>query len=260
MRLIINSLKVMRIKQYVKNSFIFIPFFFSLKFTEPYYWGKSLLAFLAFCALSSGVYIFNDILDRKKDALHPEKKKRVIASGEMKVPAAAALTGILLTAFCALSLCLNLACFLTGIIYLLINIAYSLYLKKIPIFDVLCIALGFMLRVIMGGYAIESPISHLLLLTIISLSFFLGFGKRRNEQLALGPECGTRDVLDKYTVSFLDHAMTSLMSVAIVLYAFWAIDPQITAKFGEQLIYTTIPVILILLRYSYILRSPASNG
>jgi len=255
----------MRIKQYVKNSFVFIPLFFSLRFTELYYWERSLVAFFSFCVLSSGIYILNDIIDRKRDAMHPIKKQRVIASGKMKLPAAIGFMAVLLLVFAASALYLNLACFLVGLIYIAVNISYSFYLKHVPILDVLCIAMGFVLRVIMGSYAVVSytagvvPLSQWLLLMIISVSFFLGFGKRRSELLQVGSENGTRDVLSKYSSGFLDQAMTSMMTLSIILYAFWTMDPQITERFGGNLIYTTILIIIILLRYSYVLRSPKSR-
>ncbi len=252
--------QTLRVKHYFKNIFVLLPLFFSFEFMHPVSLVRAGAAFLAFCCAASAVYIFNDLHDRERDARHPVKKDRPIASGRVSVRAAVLLLAVMGLAATALSLALDWRCLLVTMGYAVLNISYTLRLKAIPIVDVACIALGFILRVMMGGAAIDVPLSHWLLLTITAISFYLGFGKRANEKKRMGEDCQTREVLSRYSDAFLRQVMTVMMALTVILYALWTIDPSVTARFGTNLVYTTILVILLILRYAYILDGQDSHG
>ncbi|MDR1704223.1 MAG: UbiA prenyltransferase family protein, partial [Clostridiales bacterium] len=208
-----NIIAEIRIKHYIKNTLVFLPLVFSLNLTDARQLGLSALVFAAFCFLSSVVYIVNDIADAARDRLHPDKKHRPIASGAMSVK-----TGIMLAAGC-FALFASFAAVVTVLIspvpavlllaYASINICYSFVLKHYAIIDCFCVMAGFILRIEAGAAVIGVPVSNWLLLTIMSLSLYLGFGKRRGE---LGEPYGTRDVLVKYGSAFLDQALGSMMT------------------------------------------------
>ncbi len=252
--------ETLRVKHYCKNAFVLLPLFFSFKFLQPIALARTALAFAAFCCTASAVYIFNDLWDRERDAQHPIKKDRPIPSGRVSLPLAVTLMVVLAVAACGAALYLSVSCLLVVAAYLLLNVAYSIRLKSIPIIDVAIIAAGFILRVLMGSLAINAPMSHWLLLTIIAVSFYLGFGKRANELKRVGAEANTREVLFKYSERFLHQAMTVMMTLAIMMYALWTIDPAVTARFGEYLVYTTALIVLLVLRYAYILDGKDAHG
>lgn len=209
--------------------------------------------FLAFCFACSSVYVFNDIIDIEKDINHPTKCKRPIAAKKISIPQGFALMIILFVCSLALAITLSLNCLFVLLAYFLINVAYSTVLKDKAIIDVACIALGFVLRVVAGSLSTEIPISNWLLLTIIGLSFFMGFGKRKSE-FCVENNSETRHVLKYYSKAFLDNCMHAMMSVTIVFYSLWTIDPNTIKNIGSNyLIYTTFIVIIGLLRYTQIL-------
>jgi 4-hydroxybenzoate polyprenyltransferase len=241
-----------RVKHYIKNVLVFLPLVFSRNLTDVGQAGVAALVFAAFCALSSGVYVINDIADAPKDRLHPDKKLRPIASGAMSVKSGAALAG---ACFALSALALAVLTVQTGpvtmillISYAGLNICYSLFLKRYAIIDVFCVMAGFLLRIEAGAAAIGVPVSNWLLLTIMSLSLYLGFGKRRGE---LGIDKGTRDVLIKYSPSFLDQALSSMMTLSVAFYALWAIDAETAARLGTDKLVWTVPLAAAgLLRYA----------
>lgn len=248
-----SILNLIRIKHYVKNALIFIPLIFSLNFTKTNLFLNGLLAFFSFSLAASFVYVVNDIVDRDKDRLHPVKKNRAIASGAITVLQAILVAVILLIVSLGVALILNTKSLLIIIAYLISNLLYSFWLKNIPIVDVSIIALGFILRVLIGGTAISVPISNWLLLTIMTLSFYLGFSKRRNEMSKVCKNNETRKVLKEYNKSFLDKAINSMMTLSIAFYALWSIDDQVVKAFNSDKLIITVPFVLIgMFRYSLI--------
>lgn len=250
---IMNLLSLIRIKHYVKNSLIFIPIIFSLNFTNFSLVSKEILAFISFSFAASFVYVINDIVDRDKDKLHPVKKYRPIAAGSINIIIAICLASILLCISLWLALMLNTYSVVIITIYLLSNLLYSFWLKNVPIIDVSIIALGFILRVLIGGTSISVPISKWLLLTIFTLSFYLGFAKRRNEMSKVCQVNETRKVLKEYNVSFLDKAMNSMLTLSIAFYALWSVDDQVVKSFHSNKLIATVPLVLLgMFRYSLI--------
>lgn len=237
-------LKLMRVHHYIKNLLIFLPLIFSKRFFEIELLKNATIGFLSFSLMTSSVYIINDISDADKDRMHSTKCKRPIASGEVSVRKAWLLTVVLIV----LSVVMNL--FVTGdyaggliymVAYFLLNIAYSLRLKNIPILDVTVLASGFLLRLLYGSSVTEITISTWFCLTMILGSFYLALGKRRNELIREGAD--KREVLKLYSYNFLDKNMYMCLCLAIVFYSLWTIDNS----FGENLkLVWTVPLVLFI--------------
>ena len=213
---------------------------------------QALLGFAAFCLLSSTVYIFNDIRDVEADRQHEVKRRRPIASGAVPIPAAWALAAVLFAAALAIQLTafgLQGGSLFFFLAYFAVNLGYSLGLKHVPFLDIVLLVLGFVLRVIYGAAIVGSSTSAWVYLTVFSLSFYLGLGKRRNE-LAKGKD-GTRKVLQYYSYEFLDKFMYLCLTLAVTFYALWSADGDIVEKYGtDKLIWTVPLVIIILMKYS----------
>ena len=222
--------------------FVFVPLVFSLGLTNLPELIACVITFAAFCLASSSVYILNDLLDVDKDRLHPVKSMRPIASGAIPTHYAAVFGSIILVGCVALASAVNLPTVLIIIGYLIVNIAYSLYLKHKPIFDCFCIAAGFVLRVYAGSTASGNKVSDWLFLSIISMSLFMAFGKRRGEMLKTnGSE--TRKVLSQYNLGFLNGMVFVCAGLSIVFYSLWAM----VREYG--MIYTVPIVIFIVCKY-----------
>ncbi len=250
-------LKLLRPKHYLKNALIFLPLVFSGQLTNADALGKSVFAFFAFCAVASTVYIINDIQDRNLDRLHPKKKHRPIASGSVPVLAAALVAVALLCLVGFIHLYAHFSSLSLGLLglYLLVNVAYSMGLKNVPVLDVAILSSGFVLRVFYGGEAAGVVVSSWLYLAILASSFYLGLGKRRNELASNGAV--TRKVNAAYTQEFLDKNMYVSLALTIVYYSLWAIDP---AQKHAHMPLTIPLVIIIAMTYSLTVERADSDG
>lgn len=245
-------LKLIRIKHYLKNFLVFAPLLFSGLFFESNIFLKSLLGFISFSLIASVVYIINDIKDVEKDRLHPIKKNRPIACGQVSKFEGIILAAILFT----ISALVNQVAsnspisFAILLIYLILNIAYSFGLKNIPIVDILILSIGFLLRIFYGAVIININVSNWLYLTILSVSFYLGLGKRRNEIDKNGKN--SRKVLQYYTRNFLDKNMYMFLGLTIIFYSLWCVDPINNSRFcGINYLLFTVPIIIIIfMKYS----------
>lgn len=251
MKVISNYLKLIRIKHWLKNILVFLPLFFSINLFNEKKIISVIIAFFIFSFTSSIVYIINDIKDIEKDKIHPVKCKRPLASGVISKVNAIIVSIILLIGTSVLMYFLytkinNIFVFIIPLIYLIMNILYSVVLKNIPIIDVSIIVLGFVLRVMYGGISVDVEVSKYLYLMIIFGSFFLGFGKRRNEILKNGDK--SRQVLSMYTQEFLDKNMYVALALAVVSYTLWCVDPATIARIGNDHIFWTIPLLIVILQ------------
>ncbi len=243
-------MKLIRIKHYTKNLLIFLPIIFSRNLLEVDLLTNVIFGFVLFCLTASIVYIFNDIKDIESDKLHPQKCKRPIASG--KITKKQAIFIIIILAIVTMEIALtkfanNLEIICILLIYVGINIAYTIKLKKIPIVDIFILAMGFLIRVIFGATLISVQVSNWLYLTILSISFYMGMGKRRNEMIKVSDNEETREVLKYYNKNFLNENMYMFLALAIVFYSLWCVD--MSNKF--QYIMYTIPLIMFLaMQYS----------
>lgn len=254
-------IKLLRVKHYVKNVLVFLPLFFSGRFSDPALAAKTVLAFLAFCLVSSAIYIINDIRDVEKDRQHPKKKNRPIAAGLVSVRCAWMIACVILVIACAL----NLLCgggWLSWLVlggYLLLNIAYSFGLKHQPIVDIAILASGFLLRVLYGSVLTGIEISNWLYLTVVSMAFYLGLGNRRNE-LRHAPQGESRPVLKFYNQDFWDKSMSMCVTLAVVFYSLWSVDAVTIARVGSNALVWTVPlVILICMKYSLTVEGPSDG-
>jgi decaprenyl-phosphate phosphoribosyltransferase len=239
---------LMRPHQWLKNVFVFAGLMFSQSWGNGPLIQRILLAFAAFCCISSFVYILNDWRDRASDALHPLKRKRPLASGAVSVPAALALAGLLLIAGVWLAAGNRVLLLLLGL-YVALNLAYSWRLKQVPVVDVSIIASGFMLRLLAGTLAVGIPPSRWLLLTGLFIALFLGFSKRKAE--SFHDAANQRAVMTHYPSALLDTFMAVTMTATITTYSLYATSPETQAQHGERLVYTVPVVIFGLLRYTY---------
>ncbi len=247
---ITTILNLIRLRQWIKNAFVFIPAFFAARILDQGLGIDLALNFLAFSLMASGVYVMNDYVDRERDRQHPEKQNRPLASGAVSSQQAL-LLGITLG-----STSLILAAFINPIfavillIYLAINFLYSIRLKHIAIIDIAIIASGFLLRIFAGGVVAAVPISSWLIMLTFLLAMILALGKRRNEFLAQAEGQQSRPALDGYNLPFIDLSMVFLAAVTVVAYLMYTMSDEVVMRIGsDQLYFTTFFVILGLLRF-----------
>lgn len=254
---IYNIIKLMRPKHYIKNFLVFVCLAFEGNLFYAPVALKVFGGFWAFSLLSSAIYIINDIRDREADRQHEIKKNRPIASGAVSVCGGS----ILAVALIVIAVLLNYTCsglwqrslFIMGI-YFVVNLGYSLGLKQIPFVDIVLLVSGFLLRVLYGAAIVDSEVSAWVYLTVTSLSFYLGLGKRRNEQKKMverGAVGSTRAVLSAYSYAFLDKFMYVCLTLSVAFYALWSADEKIAMKYGTDKLVWTVPLVLIILmKYS----------
>jgi 4-hydroxybenzoate polyprenyltransferase len=252
----------MRPGHWVKNLVVFAALIFAQVYTDPDSILHSVAIFAAFCFGTSGIYILNDIFDRENDKKHPIKSNRPIASGKISLPAAAAFSIILLAISLALASYSNLLTVITLLTYMILNIAYSAFLKHVVIIDVMSIAAGFVLRAVAGGFAIEVPVSPWLLVCTTLLALFLGFGKRRHELTLLSGEAvNHRKSLAHYSTPFLDQMISVVTASTVVAYAFYTLSPEVVENFGTHWLSVTIPFVLYgIFRYLYLIFHKEMGG
>lgn len=255
-------IECMRPSQWIKNGFVLAPLVFSARLAHPETVGRELLAFLAFCLAASGVYLLNDTMDWREDQVHPTKRLRPIPSGRLSPAVAAMLGALSMVVSLAAGFYLNRVTGLLLLTYLAVNVLYSFWLKHVPITDLMCIALGFVFRVMTGASAINVQASHWLLICTFLLALFLGIGKRRHEVLLLAADSSRhRKVLEDYTIPWLDQAGTLLAGASLVAYALYTVSPETQARFGtDRLIYTLPFVVYGILRYLYLIHVGERNG
>jgi len=244
---------LLRVKQWTKNAVVFAAFVFALgdqnQNLAAWELWKVCLAALAFSFVSSAVYIFNDLRDAPQDRLHPIKRHRPIASGEASPRLAVGAGAVLLAAGLggAWKLREELLVVLAG--YLALQVVYTLWLKRIPLVDVIVISVGFVLRALAGAVVIRVLISPWLLLCALLLALFLGLCKRRHEKVNLAG-MGTREALDGYDERLLDLLITMTGASALVCYSIYTLWPETVAKFGTAWLGATIPFVVFgLFRY-----------
>ena len=253
-----NIIKLLRPHQWLKNLFVFAPAFFNGHITDAPYWVPAAVMFGAFCLAASGIYCFNDIYDVEADRLHPKKRLRPIASGAVSMT-----TGYVLMLICIVSSLALLSVYewttddaklmLYGIIatYIVMNIAYCVYLKQKPIVDVFIIAIGFVLRIFAGGFATGVELSHWLVLMTFLLALFLAFAKRRDD-VAMFESTGkiARKNIVRYNLSFMNQTIGIVASVTMVCYVMYTVSAEVMERFHNSYVYmTSIFVLAGIIRY-----------
>ncbi|MDY3548515.1 UbiA prenyltransferase family protein [Riemerella anatipestifer] len=250
-------LNLLRVEQWVKNLFIFVPLFFSGKILEIDLFYLSFFAFLIFSLTASSIYIINDYMDIDSDRQHPEKKNRPLASGAISKATAQILFGGLILSILA-GLWIGLSVFNIGniwkfgsiiLFYFVMNLAYTFKLKHIAILDITIIAIGFVLRVLAGGYITGLIITQWAILLTFVLALVLAIGKRRGELVNAQLTGKTRKALDGYNIQFADIALSISCALAIVCYLMFTLSPEVQARFHPRVFYTVVFVLFAFLRY-----------
>lgn len=236
---------LLRPKQWLKNMFVFLPMFFGESIYNRSYWLSTIFTFLAFCALSSAVYCINDVCDAKADRNHPTKSNRPIATGIISRSRALALAAILIATSLIISILFCRGTELILVLYLGLNIAYSLWLKRVVVADIAIVASGFVLRVIAGGIVTGIAVSNWIVVMVTVLTSFLVLTKRRHDALI--------DKTSLYSVGVINKSVIIMGVVTLILYVFYTVSEEVTMRYGSDLIYlTSIPVAIGLSRYMYI--------
>ncbi len=254
-------IRALRPRQWLKNLVVFAGLAFSGKALEERALGMAALAFVLFCAASSAVYLFNDVLDRERDRLHPLKQKRPLASGQVAVGQALFVASLLAVA--AVVGAAQTLAWPAIAAYLVLQLAYTLRLKHVVILDVFCIAAGFLLRVLAGVWAIEAPLSPWLVACTVQLALFLALCKRRAELAAVaGGSTAQRPLLEEYEGPAIDLMIGVVASSTVVTYALYTLLPaallsldlpDMESRAGQPGMIWTLPFVLYgVLRYLYL--------
>ncbi|MGQ0506335.1 MAG: decaprenyl-phosphate phosphoribosyltransferase [Myxococcaceae bacterium] len=255
-------LRQLRPRQWTKNLVILAPLLFGKALFIPDSVQRALAAVASFCLLASGIYILNDWMDREKDRLHPEKRSRPIAAGLMGAPLAAVMLVTCWIGGSLLALWVGRGFPLVAGSYVLMQIAYSLGLKRVVILDVLMIAVGFVLRVIGGGVAINVPVSNWLYLCTLLLAVFLGFAKRRHELASLQESAGShRANLSEYSLPMLDQMISVVAAACLVAYGLYTVSRETVENVGSDRLKFTLPFVLYgLFRYLFLIHRAGATG
>jgi 4-hydroxybenzoate polyprenyltransferase len=253
MKKIAHVFRLIRMRQWHKNSFVLLGFFVLGDYGNYALLFKAILAFFAFCLASSGVYILNDYKDIEADRNHSLKKNRPLASGDIAVTPALFLSAILCLVSLLIAYYINVLALLIIFLYLLNNITYSLVLKRYPIIDVFQLGLGFMLRIFAGTLGIGIYISEWMILTGFMISLFIGFSKRYAELVNSDGAQNQRMVLKEYSIDILKSFMIIMASATIITYSLYTLSPRSIALHGTtNLIYTTPFVVYGIFRFLYL--------
>ncbi len=256
MDFITNFLKLLRVNQWLKNFFIFAPLFFAFKFSDITAIISLVYAFLGFCCMASAVYIINDWMDIEADRLHPRKKNRPLASGKIGKNTALFVMVILICLGISIyALVLqNITALCLLIAYYIINLSYSLKLKQYAILDVTIVAVGFVIRLFIGGAVASVYLSYWIIILTFLLALLLVLGKRRHD-ISIFEETGKemRKSISGYNSEFLNAIIMVIVAVIIICYLMYTISPEVTERNGEYLYLTSLFVILGLFRYLQVL-------
>lgn len=252
MRKSLQFLVLLRPQQWIKNLFIFIPVFFAGELGDFSRWGALAWAFLAFCLISSCIYVINDIRDLDQDKLHPEKSKRPIAAGAISKREAWALAASLLPAGLLVARYADSQMFLVVLIgYFVANLGYSFGLRKVSILDIIIVSSGFVLRVAGGGLVADVPISPWMMMMVFLLALFLAVAKRRDDLLVFYRSGRVmRKSLETYNLDYINSLLVMISGIIVVAYLMYVISPEVMARFQAPHLYlTSIFVIAGVMRY-----------
>lgn len=242
-------IRLLRCHQWLKNLFVFAPAFFANRLFHLGAFSRTFLAFCAFSLVASAVYIFNDLNDVEFDRAHPQKCRRPIAAGEVLRPHAISIALVCLLSGLLVSAFLGVGCVVVLLAYVVLNVLYSLSLKRVAVLDIFIISLGFILRLLMGGEAINLGLSAWISVMTFLLAMFLALAKRRDDLVIEGGEKSVRAAIDGYNLQFIDISLAIMASVVLVAYLMYCLSPEVMQRMGENTYLTFVFVVLGLLRY-----------
>jgi 4-hydroxybenzoate polyprenyltransferase len=245
--LIANLVMLARPEHWIKNAIVLLPVVFAKRVFDTTAWIQAGLAAVAFCFASSAVYAINDIMDRQRDRQHPLKRNRPVASGRVSVGLATCQAAILAAVALAVAFGTNRLVLFTILAYIILQTGYSFHLKQEIIVDVICIALGFVLRAGAGALAIRVDVSPWLVVCTFTICLFMGFCKRRNEIGTIDDietAANHRRTLRDYTPELLTHLITLSAGIAIVSYLVYSSSPRTVEYFGTAYLVYTLPLVV----------------
>ncbi len=248
-----DFIQLMRVQQYIKNLFIFLPLFFGFVMSDLDSLLRTAAAFVLFCLVASAVYIFNDYRDCEDDRKHPVKRDRPLAAGRVSQRSALIVMAMLAAAGCGGAVLLNRQIFYLMLIYIAMNVLYTMVLKHLALIDVMVIAVGFVLRLFVGSIASDVALSMWIIIMTFLLALFLAFGKRR-EDVFIYLEKGqkARKSIDGYNIEFLNVSMIIMATVTVIAYIMYTISPNILMRahaHSDKIYLTVLWVIMGILRY-----------
>ena len=242
-------MKLFRVGHYIKNLFVFAPLFFVFQFDFPSI-VKASIAFLLFCLVASAVYVMNDIFDKKADRKHPIKKNRAIASGEISIKKALIFVFVLVVFGLLGAISINLKLFYILVLYFIMNIFYSAFLKYIPVVDVVIISFGFLFRILAGSYVVNILASDWILGMTFVLALFLGLSKRRGDLLLSEGKADVSKNLQLYSYKILDRLLIVLSIIIISCYICYTFSEEVIVRIGSPYVFiTSVWVVLGIYRY-----------
>ncbi len=246
-----NLLNLLRVYQWVKNLFMFLPIFFAGKLFNPDVILDVIPGFFAFSLVASSIYIYNDYKDLEDDRKHPEKKNRAMASGAINPQMGLVISIISLFVGLCLAYFTQKSFFIVIIAYFLMNIAYTIKLKQVPILDICIIATGFLFRILAGGFIVDIFLSKWLLIMTFLLALLMGFAKRRDDVLILlGTGQSMRKAVKGYNLEFINASVILMAGIVVVSYLMYTVSEDVVMRFNNDYLYiTTLPVIVGILRY-----------
>ena len=246
--------KLLRVHHWVKNTFIFLPLFFSGPLFDGAKFIEIFSTSIGFCFVASFIYIVNDIIDLEFDKIHPEKKLRPIAANIISIKKALIIGFIILFTGVIIVYNINESAFYLTLLYVFMNLLYSYKLKKIPIIDFIIVSIGFVIRLHIGGIVAEIELSEWIILMIFLLSLFIAISKRRDDLVLLAnTKKLNRDVIKKYSIVYLDNIQAIVSSILLVSYLMYVTDDDIQGKYNSNLSYMTFVFVLLgIFRYSHL--------
>jgi len=254
--------KALRVYQWSKNLLVFAALIFAQQLSVRGQVVRSLLAFVAFCAASSAMYLLNDLMDVENDRVHPEKSARPLASGAMGLVTAAILAAGLLAGSLGVAVLLGVRFLLILVFYLVLITFYSLALKRVILVDVLVVSIGFVVRAMAGAIALNVVFSNWLMVCTLFLALLLSLSKRRHEiQLLSHKAMSHREVLGGYSVPLLDALNLVVAGATLITYTIYTCSPEVVQRLGTDKLYLTLPIVVYgLFRYLYLVHHGLEGG
>ena len=260
--MLVAAVRAMRPYQWTKNLLVFAALVFAQQAMNPALALVSLRAFAAFCLVSSAMYVFNDLMDVERDRAHPAKRHRPLASGALSIPAGWGVAALSTAGGLALGYTIGRPFLLAIGGYAGLTVAYSLWLKRVAIIDVMTVAMGFVLRAIAGALALDVVFSNWLVVCTLFLALFLALGKRRRELILLEQGAGGhRAVLNHYSVAYLDQLILIVAGGAVITYTIYTCSPDVVDRLHTDKLYVTLPFVVYgLFRYLHLIHHGEGGG
>ncbi|UCD64455.1 MAG: decaprenyl-phosphate phosphoribosyltransferase [Candidatus Zixiibacteriota bacterium] len=260
--MLLSIIRLARPQQWLKNGILLAPLIFAGEMTDIDKLLTALAATALFCLFSSVIYMFNDFVDYEKDRLHPAKKNRPIASGAISRTTAVFVMIIILAAAFILSAMVGSAFLVISMVFVAINLLYTIWFKNVVIVDAMSVAISFVIRAYAGALAIDVAASKWLLINTLLLALFLAFGKRRHELVFLEEDATAhRKILIKYSPYLLDQLIGVVTASVVVMYMLYSFSTEVSLKLGTENLFLTIPFVVYgIFRYLYLIHKEEKGG